>query len=118
MVIFVRVIALLVGGAGAYWLLRRQSGGQSISVVRLLMVAVLLVATLGFGVCGGVGSVAGLIVNFDSTDTLGRGLASLYLTYGLTGVAISLSLAWLTRFVIGPREPTVNAAPADKQDAP
>lgn len=117
MTILILVGALLAGGAGAYWLLRRESGSHTPSVFRLLLVAVLLVATLGFGACGGWGSFMS-IQGFLSTEPYGRGFAPLFLGAGLAGLLIAFGLAWLIRRLCRSRgQPGITTSTTEREAA-
>ena len=60
-----------------------------------LVVMVLLVA--GFGLCGGFGTVAGLMSLFGSASSEARSYGVMFLVPGLVGLVIALIGLWLLR---------------------
>jgi len=100
-VVLFNPLTLLAVFAWAVWMLRGTAGlpgplsdGQRRGRVLALVALVVLVA--GFGLCGGAGTVMGL-VGLRETSAEARAYAPLFLVPGLLGLAVASLCLWLMR---------------------
>lgn len=89
------IVLLVIIGAVVYMKRARPGGSPGQRFARGLWIALLVLFTAGFGLCGGFGVVAGLASVAESGESRAYGL--MFLVAGGIGVAIALLTGWALR---------------------